>query len=340
MKKNTHFKKIIPLHPDKRVIVCLLALLTFIGACAVISLSLRADTSTTASFQAESATRSGNVTQLSDTEAAGGQAIRFDAPTLPPSFTTLLNTTFDSYPTGALSVANYKAAMGDPTMTAGASNLTNTSIVAVGGGRGNALRQVLPAGGVGGGSGIVTFPKLSQVVDEASLQYDIRFAATFDWGWGGKLPGLGGATASTTPGTAAGCNAPNGQSWSGRGMWITPGSYGSVSGENEWIGYMYNFNKKDACGDNIRTGKVLQRATWHTVKQYYKLNTPGQANGIHRMWLDGVQVINNTSFQYRNNSDLHINYLYWAIFRGGSTADWATSTDGIIDFDNILITTP
>lgn len=304
---------------------------------AIVSLAIEADTSTTASFQAESATRSGNASQVVDAQAAGGQAVMFNAPT--PQVTTLLDTTFDSYPAGALSVANYKAAMGDPTMTAGASNLVNTSIVAESG-RGNVLRQVLPAGGVGGGSGIVTFPKLSQAIDEASIEYDIRFAASFNWGWGGKLPGLGGATGATTPGTAAGCNAPNGQSWSGRGMWITPGSYGSVTGDNEWIGYMYNFNKQDACGDNIRTRKALQRGTWHTVKQYYKLNTPGQADGIHRMWLDGVQVINNTAFQYRNNSDLRINYMYWAIFRGGSTADWATPTDGIIDFDNILITSP
>lgn len=305
----------------------------------ILALSLKADTSTTASFDPESATQAGNISQVVDAQAAGGQAVKFNAP-VPPAYVTLLDTTFDSYPTGTLSVANYKAAMGDPTMTAGVSNLTNTSIVAEGSGRGNVLRQILPANGVGGGSGIVTFPKLSQAVDEASLQYDIRFAANFDWGWGGKLPGLGGAIGSTSPGTAAGCNTPNGQSWSGRGMWITPGSYGSVTGDNEWIGYMYNFNKQDTCGDNIRTRKALQRGIWHTVMQYYKLNTPGQANGIHRMWLDGVLVIDNTSFQYRNNVDLRINYMFWAIFRGGSTADWATPTDGIIDFDNIRITSP
>ncbi|MGB4759461.1 MAG: polysaccharide lyase [Candidatus Saccharimonadales bacterium] len=333
-------KRILKGSIGRTAIAGLLAVIAIGFVFGLVALRPKADTATTASFQAGVAEKSGNVTQVADDQAGGGQAVRFNAPisqSLPPG--TLLDTTFDNYPTGTLSVTNYKQAMGDPTMAAGASNLVNTSIVYVGDGRGNALRQVLPSGGVGGGSGIVTFPKLSQAAEEASLQYDIRFAANFDWGWGGKLPGLGGAASGAAPGTAAGCAAPDGQSWSGRGMWITPGSYGSVTGSNEWIGYMYNYNKKDACGDNIRTRKAFQKGVWHKVKQYYKLNTPGQANGVHRMWLDGVQVINNTSFQYRNNNNLQINYMFWAIFRGGGTADWATPTDGIIDFDNLLITT-
>src|SRR6187399_1386303 len=130
------------------------------------------------------------------------------------------------------------------------------------------MRQTLPANAVGGASGIVTFPNLAKAVDEAAIQYDVRFAGNFDWGWGGKLPGLGGAIDGAQPGIAAGCAAGSSTAWSGRGMWITPGSYGSVQGSNEWIGYMYNFDKKETCGDNIRTGKALVANQWHTVKQY------------------------------------------------------------------------
>ncbi len=290
----------------------------------------------TASFEAEDATPAGSANTVSDTTASNTQAVKFSAAT----GTTLVDTSFDDLPVGSpISVANFRTAMGDQTFAVGNSNLVNTSIVTASG-HGNVLRQILPAGGVGGGSGLVVFPKLSQVVDEASIQYNIRFDSAFEWGWGGKLPGLGGASGSTTPGTAAGCASGVDSAWSGRGMWITPGSYGSVTGTNEWIGYMYNFDKKDACGDNQRTGKGFTLGQWHTVRQYYKLNTPGQADGVHRMWLDGVQVINNTAFLYRNNTDLHINYLFWANFRGGSTSSWATAHDGIIDYDNLLITTP
>jgi hypothetical protein len=128
-------------------------------------------------------------------------------------------------------------------------------------------------------------------------------------------------------------------------MWITPGSYGSIQGENEWIGYMYNYGKTSDCGDNVRTRKALVANRWHTVKQYYKMNTIAangtpNANGVHKMWIDGVEVVSNTGVKYRDNTTLHINYVFWSIFRGGATLDWATPTADAIDFDNILITTP
>lgn len=262
------------------------------------------------------------------------------SPSVNPSGQTIVSSTFDNYPVSApISVTNYKAAMGNPSMSAGTGNLVNTSVIAAAG-HGNVLRQTLKANGYGSGDGIVTFPPLTQTVDEASIQYDIRFDSNFDWGWGGKLPGLGGAVPGTDPGIASGCANGNSYAWSGRAMWITPGSYGSVNGSNELIGYMYNYNKKADCGDNVYTGKAFTPGAWHTIKQYYKLNTPGSANGIHRMWLDGTQIVNNTSFSYRNNSSLHINHIFWAIFRGGSTVQWAGNRTGYIDIDNLEITTP
>jgi hypothetical protein len=325
------------LHPNRKRLVHIAVFVVLFGVCGATYLALSQGATPTAAVEAEAGTVAAPAAKINDGGASGGQAVRFGTV---PTGTVLLDTTFDNFAVGApMSVANYKTAMGDPNMLAGTSNLVNTSVVAVSG-RGNVMRQTLIGGEYGSGKGIVTFPKLSQQVDEASIEYDIRFDSNFDWGWGGKLPGLGGAVAPTTPGTAAGCTTGNDQAWSGRGMWITPGSYGSVTGANEWIGYMYNYNKNDACGDNIRTAKALTRGTWHTVRQYYKLNTPGQANGVHRMWLDGVQVVNNTSFLYRNNSDLHINYMFWAIFRGGNTVDWAGDTTGTIDFDNLRITSP
>jgi hypothetical protein len=108
---------------------------------------------------------------------------------------------------------------------------------------------------------------------------------------------------------------------------------------------MYNYNKKDTCGDNQRTGKAFTKGTWHTVKQYYKLNTIASngtpnADGIHRMWLDGTLVKNSPNFKYRNSTSLHINYINWHIFRGGSTSGWWSPTPGVIDIDNLKITSP
>ena len=204
------------------------------------------------------------------------------------------------------------------------------------------MRITMPANTIGEASGAIIDAKLSQPVDAASIQYDIRFDSGFDWSRGGKLPGLGGAVAGTPPSAAGGCNAGNSGAWSGRGMWITPSSYPSVTGANEWIGYLYDYNKAQACGDNETTHKAFAAGTWHTVKQYYKLNSirsdgRPNADGVLEMWLDGKLVRDTENILYRNNTGLHINYLYWEIFRGGGDSTWASPRQGGIDFDNLVI---
>jgi len=270
--------------------------------------------------------------------------------TSPPSDPTpagdvLLAQDYDGLPiSDPVSVATERLALGDPTVPLGSSNVARTSIVAVNG-RGNVMRVTMPANTISEASGAIIDAKLSKSVDEASIQYDVRFDSNFDWSRGGKLPGLGGALPGTSPSVAGGCNAGSSAAWSGRGMWITPSSYSSVKGSNEWIGYMYNYDKADACGDNLRTGKALTAGTWHTVKQYYKLNsisangTPN-ADGVSKMWLDGVLVRDASNVLYRSNAELHVNYLYWEVFRGGGDLTWASPTKGTVDFDNLVISSP
>lgn len=206
------------------------------------------------------------------------------------------------------------------------------------------MRITMPANTIGEASGAIIDAKLPQTVDQASISYDIRFNSTFDWSLGGKLPGLGGAVPGTAASTAGGCVAGNSGAWSGRGMWITPGSYPSVTGANEIIGYTYDYAKQSACGDNQRTNAALTAGAWHTIKMTYRMNTIAangtpNADGVFKMWIDGTLVKDVENFLYRNNTDLHINYLYWEIFRGGGTQTWAAPTTGTIDFDNLHITT-
>ncbi|WAX55913.1 hypothetical protein M6B22_15395 [Jatrophihabitans cynanchi] len=240
-----------------------------------------------------------------------------------------------------VSVATERLALGDPTLSLGGSNVARTAIVAASG-RGNVMRVTMPAKAISEASGVIIDAKLAKSVDAASIQYDIRFDSGFDWSRGGKLPGLGGAMPNVSPSVAGGCNAGSSSAWSGRGMWITPSSYPSVTAANEWIGYMYDYKKAAACGDNLRTGKALTAGTWHTVKQYYKLNsisasgTPN-ADGVSKMWLDGVLVRNASDVLYRSSAGLHINYLYWEVFRGGGDSTWASPTEGTVDFDNLVI---
>jgi hypothetical protein len=84
---TTH--KVAAAHASKKIIIaCLcLGLLSIIWI--TVSISLRADTATTASFQAEAATKTGNVTQITDATAAGGNAVQFGVVSvIPPEGTT------------------------------------------------------------------------------------------------------------------------------------------------------------------------------------------------------------------------------------------------------------
>ncbi|MBL8121550.1 hypothetical protein JNM87_02265 [Candidatus Saccharibacteria bacterium] len=265
---------------------------------------------------------------------------------------TILHTTFDSFAVSSpMSITDMRAAMGNWTGGSGAT-VVNTSILAVAG-RGNVVRQHFLAGEFGGTYGIVINAPLQYAVDEATISYDVRFVNTptaFDWGWGGKLPGLGGVLPDNPGGLQ---NPPTGGSpspygWSGRGMWITPGSYpGSSNSPNEWVGYIYDPTQTAGnYGQNRQTDTSFTAGQWHTVTQYYKMNTinaegsSGNSDGIHRMWLDGNLVYENTAQVFRIYEAANITHLMWHMFYGGATSDWAPAVDTDIDIDNLLITTP
>lgn len=327
-------------HNNIKELVLLLVAVISVGCVGMYMLSASKATTPTVSIEAESGTKSSCATALTDATASGSAAVKFNN----CSGTTLLNQNYDSLPiSNPVSVATERLALGDSTLNLGSSNLARTSIVAVSG-HGNVMRITMPPNTYSEASGVIIDAMLSKTVDEASIQYDIRFDSSFDWSLGGKLPGLGGAEPGTPASVAGGCTTGNSNAWSGRGMWITPKSYGSVTGTNEWIGYMYNYNKVATCGDNQRTSKAFTLATWHTVKQYYKMNTIASngtpnADGVHKMWLDGTLIKDTENFLYRNNAGLHINYLYWEIFRGGGST-WVSPTQGILDIDNLIISSP
>jgi hypothetical protein len=275
--------------------------------------------------------------------SSSGYTLGLDAIILLPATATtsagtkLVSTNFDNFPIGSISAANFRRAMNDSNLKL-SNDLKRTSIVNSPG-HGRVIRQALPANQYGGPFGITADAHLPRAVDEVSIQYDIKFDSNFQWGLGGKLPGLGGTKAGVNPSVATGCDAGTPSAWSGRAMWRVPSS-----GKVEWRGYMYNNFKKERCGDTIQTKTGFVAGKWHTVKQYYKMNSisGGKANadGTHRMWIDGELVAESTSYRYRSDTKLHANMIYWEIFRGGSSSPWATSRVGYIDIDNLLITAP
>jgi hypothetical protein len=236
----------------------------------------------------------------------------------------------------------------------GTSNFVRTSVRSVVGPFGTTskvLNQHFTAGQFSTGDGIaLTGVPLPAAYEEASIEYHVRFTSNgTPWGWGGKLPGLGGIRPGTQTNPPTG-GSPTVNGWSGRSMWITPAAGFSGEGPlspNEWIGYIYDPTQGSGFGLNRRTRKTFIRDQWHHIKQYYKMNTvtvegstTPTANGIHRMYFDGALCWEKTNQIFRYYTTAKITHMVWDNFYGGGTVDWAPTADTDIQFDNLLITTP
>lgn len=243
------------------------------------------------------------------------------------------------------------------------SNFTNTSVVQTDG-RGGATSKVIdqfyPSNGQSNyampptGTGISltsVVPIAGGSVEEATLEFDYRMkcASGVPWGWGGKIPGLGGKRPSTSSIPTGGSPSPNG--WSARLMYRRDGTEAAASLRANLVGYFYSPNlPAGAIGNDLSTGKYLQANTWHRLRQYHKMNTvttegstTPPADGIHRIWLDDVLCYESTTTVYRFYTDAMITHLVWDNFYGGSDAadgkPWGPLVDTHQQFDNLKITT-
>lgn len=247
---------------------------------------------------------------------------------------------FDSLPQGHISGAAYaKAFPGSPTADGVYQDMAIVKDVR---GGGNILRTALYANTYhsspnGRQNGAAFSIRLPQSYDRACISYELNFSRAFGFSWGGKLPGLQGASASSgQPVPAAG--KPNPYGWSGRIMWLGPGAYRWAGPSNMAVSYMYHPEQTADYGDNVRWNVAFAKGTWHRVQQCYVMNTIGKSDGILRAWMDGVQVVDDNAFLYRTMSDVHITQISWNIFRGGHTSDWASPVDGLVYIDNVQVT--
>lgn len=251
----------------------------------------------------------------------------------------LLKARFDNLGTGPMSSSEFNNQFG--TSGNADSLLDDSSVVSRGAGK--AYRLTLDAGSYknypAGNNGINAIVPLRKAVTNACISYAISFDGRFDWSLGGKLPGLGGVRPGISPGTPTGGGNPGDKGWSGRMMWLGPEAYSWAGPTNMAVSYMYGPRQSSTYGDNLRWNKAFQAGKWHRVKQCYTMNTPGKSNGTLVAKMDGRVVYRDTSYTYRTRDDVKINYLYWAIFRGGGDRNWAGDRTGHVHIDNVKITT-
>jgi hypothetical protein len=240
------------------------------------------------------------------------------------------------------------------------SNLTNTSVVqtdGVGGVTTKVWDQFYPAvvsgstsnyamPPTGTGIALTSCPLAGGGVD---MDYRMKGSGGTPWGWGGKIPGLGGVKPGAGSVPSGGSPSPNG--WSGRLMFRRLGTAAQANLQANVVGYLYTPSlPANSIGNDLPTGKLLTANKWHHLKQYYKMNTvttegstTPPADGIHRIWVDGVLSYESTTTVFRYYTTANINAFVWDNFYGGNDASdgapWGPVIDTHQQFDNVIVTT-
>lgn len=158
-----------------------------------------------------------------------------------------------------------------------------------------------------GGSGFL-YP-LSTPRFSGCLTYEVKFEKGFEFGKGGKLPGLFG-------GNAPSGGADTGSGFSTRYMWREGGA-GEV--------YAYVPDKREAYGESIGRGAwAFVPGQWQRLEQEVVVNHIGQNDGVLRVWVDGKLLINRTDMLYRVDSSVLVGGLMFSTFFGGHDPSWAS----------------
>ena len=105
--------------------------------------------------------------------------------------------------------------------------------------------------------------------------------------------------------------------------------------------YVYNPDKSNECGDNLDTGKRLQRGVWHKMELRLQVNDASHSsykpNGYLTFLMDDEVALQRHDFVFRNDKHGEIDTLLWSNFFGGNDSSWKPQVDTFMDFDSILV---
>jgi len=127
--------------------------------------------------------------------------------------------------------------------------------------------------------------------------------------------------------------------WSVRGGFAArPSVDKSVARLTAMGSYAYHADAAGVSGEywgwNEGPSGLLENNRWYAVEQYVKLNTPDSPDGIFRAWIDGRQVLEKTTIQFRHTRELKIESVWMNIYHGGTTK---SPQDMTLYIDNVVI---
>ncbi|MDX1472798.1 MAG: cellulose binding domain-containing protein [Reinekea sp.] len=193
------------------------------------------------------------------------------------------------------------------------------------GAHGKSVRTLYPKGKrTSSDSGAQWHMDINGLVDEAYLSYWVKFNEDFDFVLGGKLPGLAGSKTFLE----------RGEDWSARLMWREDGKvefYTHIADDRER--WWWNTEGTQA---------VFIPGQWHHVEMHYRLNSPGNFDGLMEGWLDGKYVAHYDDVMFRSGSaegaESKISKVFFSTFFGGSSGDhWNATKDEFSWFDEFIV---
>ncbi len=178
--------------------------------------------------------------------------------------------------------------------------------------------------------------------DAGHVRYWIYFPD--DWqfhddGLGGtKLPGFA-ATYQTGdhdigPGGYGGRPSDGTNGWSARMFCCRPDRNEYNDGPVSLGSQVYHAGDGGQYGAHPRWELPLETGTWHRIDQFVACNTPGEADGVYRGWVDGELAVTMDDLVMRADGyeDLiAIQTLWLNLYFGG---DWGSPTDQHVLFDD------
>ncbi|HKG93150.1 MAG TPA: Ig-like domain-containing protein [Gemmatimonadaceae bacterium] len=198
------------------------------------------------------------------------------------------------------------------------------------------LEITYPAGNSGGGGWLTKF--FGPGRDSVHFSYYVRFPS--DWTGGSYLVGLyGSLTSNLWSGFGQAGVCTDGSQFTNHFFFVEgSGSPGAIRF------YTYHMDMAQSGGCYGDTGEragaatyypplTMSRGDWHRVELQVRLNTPGQADGWERLYVDGTLVGEWRNMRQRTTSNVKINALQIS----ANTSGGAASATRTINIDDITV---
>lgn len=186
-------------------------------------------------------------------------------------------------------------------------------------------------------------------LEDVWFAYDVYLAPDFEFRGDGKLGGLAGITAGVDPLDTSAGGTYDPRSFSVRAMWREDRSlvmylyarHGNGRDIDDPANYGFGIVAPFVAADG-RVAGVLEPGRWHRIEHHVRMNTPGQADGVYEMVLDGHLGISLSDVEYRTaeHPDLRVNELFSSWFFGGDESQFPTRVNVAWTDDWVLATQP